>query len=213
MYSNTQKILLEFFGTAALLCTVVGSGIMGNNLANGNAAVALLGNTLATVAMLYLLIELIAPVSGAHFNPLVTILMGKQTPVVKMGFILAQCSGAFVGVWLAHLMFELPVLQVSTKVRMGVGQWIAEALATMGLLLVIYRTRFNKAAVHVSAFIGAAYWFTASTSFANPVAVLGRMYSNTFAGIAPESAMFFLLAQCVGALLAYCFNRVFLSTH
>jgi glycerol uptake facilitator-like aquaporin len=206
-YSAGQQIATECFGTMLLLCTVIGSGIMAQRLAQGNMAVALLGNTLATVWMLYVLIELLGPISGAHFNPLVTLIAGQQTLPIKAGYIAAQCVGAVCGAWLAHGMFELPVLQWSTTERSGWGQWLAEVLATACLLCVVLRTSAHKAASHVACFIGAAYWFTASTSFANPAAVLGRMLSDSFAGIAPGSALGFVAAQCVGAALAVGLNR------
>jgi glycerol uptake facilitator-like aquaporin len=206
-YSTAQTVSAELIGTMLLLCTVIGSGIMAQRLSGGNAAIALLANALATAWMLYVLIELIGPISGAHFNPLVTILIGEQTIGVKLAYITSQCIGAVLGAWLAHVMFELPVLQLATMVREGWGQWIAEAVASACLLLVVLRTNSDKAASHVAAVIGAAYWFTASTSFANPVAVLGRMMSDSFAGIAPASALGFVAAQCVGAGLAFTLNR------
>jgi glycerol uptake facilitator-like aquaporin len=206
-YSNRQQVAAEFFGTMLILCTVIGSGIMAQRLAGGNMGVALIANTLATVWILYVLIELVGPISGAHFNPLVTLLVGVQSVRLKVAFIVAQCSGALCGAWLAHAMFELPLLQFSTTIRTGWGQWVAEAVATACLLLVVYRTTADKAAKHVAAIIGAAYWFTASTSFANPVAVLGRMMSDSFAGIAPISSLAFIMAQCVGAVIAYTLNK------
>jgi glycerol uptake facilitator-like aquaporin len=205
-YSTTQQIAAELFGTMLLLCAVIGSGIMAQRLAGGNMAVALIANTLATVWMLYVLIELIGPISGAHFNPLVTLLAGKQASTVKLALIAAQCLGAVLGAWLANAMFELPIAQLATTIRQGWGQWVAEAVATACLMLVVFRTSTDKAPSHVAAVIGAAYWFTASTSFANPVAVLGRMLSDSFAGIAPSCAFGFVAAQCVGAALAYGLN-------
>jgi glycerol uptake facilitator-like aquaporin len=202
-----QQLLAECLGTATLLCAVIGSGIMAERLAGGNVAVALLANTLVTVWALYVLIETLGPVSGAHFNPLVTLLMWSKGQLVHMKpaqaaifFIVSQLLGAVLGAWLAHAMFDLPVLQTSAKLRTGTGQWIAEAVATAGLVFVILRAPEGKASLLVASYIGAAYWFTASTSFANPAAVLGRMLSDTFAGIAPASAPGFVLAQCVGAL-------------
>lgn len=205
-YSSMQQIAAEFFGTMLLLCTVIGSGIMAQRLSGGNLAVALIANTFATVWMLFVLIELIGPISGAHFNPLVTVFAGTQNVTIKVMFIAAQGVGAACGAWLANAMFDLPVLQFATTTRSGWGQWLAEAVATMCLLLVVFRTTPNKAAAHVAAVIGAAYWFTASTSFANPAAVLGRMFSDSFAGIAPASALGFVAAQCLGALIAYAVN-------
>ena len=212
----TQKLLAELLGTSALLCAVIGSGIMAERLCGGNTGLALLANTLATVFTLYVLIETLGPISGAHFNPLVTLLMwskGTLAPVstarTAMFFIVAQLMGAVLGAWLANAMFDLPVLQISHKLRGGWlasgqfggwGQWLAEAVATAGLLFVILRSPEGKASGLVACYIGAAYWFTASTSFANPAAVFGRMFSDSFAGIAPASALGFVLAQAVGAL-------------
>ena len=194
--------LAELLGTAALLCAVIGSGIMAENLASGNVAVALLANTLATVFALYVLIETLGPISGAHFNPAVTLLMAMRralTPARAVAYVLAQLIGAALGAWLAHAMFGLDILQWSQKVRTGPAQWLAEAVATAGLLFVILRAPAGKAPALVACYIGAAYWFTASTSFANPAAVFGRMMSNTFAGISPADAPGFVLAQFVGA--------------
>ena len=197
-----RKALAEGVGTAALLCAVIGSGIMAERLAGGNTAVALLANTLATVFALYVLIETLGPVSGAHFNPVVTLAMvfRRALPAREaLPYLGAQLSGAVAGAWLAHGMFGLQLLQTSTKLRNGPGQWLAEGVATAGLLFVILRAPAGKAAALVACYIGAAYWFTASTSFANPAAVLGRMLSDSFAGIAPVSAPGFVLAQCAGA--------------
>ena len=197
----------EFLGTAMLLCAVIGSGIMAERLSGGNMAIALLANTLATVFALYVLIETLGPVSGAHFNPLVTLVLaarGSFAPADRntavAAFIGAQLLGAVAGAWLAHLMFDLQLLQFSSKLRTGPGQWVAEAVATAGLVLVILRSPPGKGAALVACYIGAAYWFTASTSFANPAAVLGRMLSDSFAGIAPASAIGFVVAQAVGAV-------------
>ena len=215
---NLRKALLsEFIGTAALLCAVIGSGIMAERLSGGNNGVALLANTLATVFALYVLIETLGPVSGAHFNPVVTLVMWlkgalahdrpAQAAILLIAF---QLLGAVAGAWLAHLMFDLPILQFSVKLRGGMdaagqftgwGQWIAESVATAGLIFVILRSPPGKASALVACYIGAAYWFTASTSFANPAAVIGRMMSDSFAGIAPASALGFVLAQGVGGAL------------
>jgi glycerol uptake facilitator-like aquaporin len=205
--SLPQQLLAECLGTAGLLCAVIGSGVMAERLCGGNVGLALLANTLATVFALYVLIEIFGPVSGAHFNPLVTLLMWSKGQLaqikparVALLFIAFQLLGAVLGAWLAHAMFALPLLQTSQHVRSGAGQWIAEAAATAGLVLVILRAPSGKASALVASYIGAAYWFTASTSFANPAAVLGRMLSDSFSGIAPASAPGFVWAQCLGAL-------------
>jgi glycerol uptake facilitator-like aquaporin len=205
-----QRLFAETLGTLLLLCTVIGSGIMAQKLSQGNTAVALLANTLATVFILYVLIETLGPVSGAHFNPLVTLLFHAGNATEKASYVAAQCVGAVLGAWLAHAMFDQTIVQLSTHIRGGSvawGQWLAEAVATAGLVFVIARS--GAAGVHakasglVACYIGAAYWFTASTSFANPVAVLGRMMSDSFAGIAPASALGFVAAQCMGALIGW----------
>ncbi len=206
-----KKYFAEFIGTAALLCAVIGSGIMAEQLAGGNVAIALLANTLATVFALYVLIETLGPVSGAHFNPVVSMVMAfrKDLPAhLLMGYVLAQLTGAVLGAWLAHAMFELEILQWSTHVRTGPSQWLAEAIATAGLLFVILRAPEGKASAIVACYIGAAYWFTASTSFANPAAALGRMFSNTFAGIAPTDVPAFVVAQCLGGLLGVILSKL-----
>ena len=204
-----NQLFAEFLGTAALLCAVIGSGIMAVNLSSGNNGLALLANTLATVFALYVLIVLLGPVSGAHFNPLVTLVVFFSTSntaiaqqnraLVAILFIAFQLAGAVAGAWLANAMFDLSVLQFSSKVRGGWGQWLGEAVATAGLILVVMRAPAGKAAGLVACYIGAAYWFTSSTSFANPAAVMGRMLSDSFAGIAPGSALGFVTAQIVGA--------------
>ena len=209
-----RKLAAELLGTALLLAVVIGSGIMGERLSGGNAAIALLANTGATVCGLYVLIELFAPISGAHFNPLVSAAMawrGDLSGRALVGYIGAQLLGAVLGAWLAHAMFELPLLELSTKLRAGPGQLIAETVATAGLLLVVMRAPAQRAAFMVAAYIGAAYWFTASTSFANPAAVLGRMLSDSFAGISPASAPGFVMAQMVGALLGWMVHRFFFA--
>ena len=208
-----RKLVAEALGTALLLATVVGSGVMGERLAGGNVAIALLANTLATGAGLVALILTFGPVSGAHFNPVVTVadatlggISWKEVP----GFVVAQVAGALGGVLLAHAMFDLPLLQVSTHVRSGGPQLLSESVATFGLLAVILGTaRRRSAAVPfaVGAYITAAYWFTASTSFANPAVTLARSFTDTFAGIRPADAPGFALAQIVGAALAtLCFR-------
>ena len=194
--SLARRSAAEFVGTAVLLAVVIGSGIMAERLAAGNAAVALLANTLATMAGLFVLIELFAPLSGAHFNPVVSAVMawrGELPRRALLPYIAAQLAGALAGAWLAHAMFALTIVQFSTQVRIGGGQWLAEAVATAGLIFVILRASAARASTFVAAWIGAAYWFTASTSFANPAAAFGRMWSDSFAGIAPASVPGFVL--------------------
>ncbi len=213
-YTLAQNAFAECLGTAMLLCAVIGSGIMAERLSGGNNAVALLANTLATVFALFVLIEVLGPISGAHFNPLVTLIFMHNKSVAQQNiagaatvFIVVQLTGAVLGACLANAMFDLPVLHTSAKLRGGWGQWLAESVATAGLVFVIARSGAAgvnaKASALVACYIGAAYWFTASTSFANPAAVLGRMLSDSFAGIAPASALGFVAAQCVGAALGY----------
>jgi glycerol uptake facilitator-like aquaporin len=188
-----------------LLTVVIGSGIMAERLSDGNVAIALLANTAATVGALYVLIEVFGPISGAHFNPVVSAVMAFRGELPRRDlapYVAMQLIGAVLGAWLAHAMFDLSIVQTSTKLRMGTGQWIAEAVATAGLLLTILLAPAGKASSLVAAYIGAAYWFTASTSFANPAAVLGRMFSDSFAGIAPISAPGFVGAQIIGAAIA-----------
>jgi glycerol uptake facilitator-like aquaporin len=209
----SRALLAEALGTALLLAVVIGSGIMAERLSGGNTGVALLANTLATVFGLWVLIELLGPVSGAHFNPAVSMVMAlrRELPLPRLGaYIAAQLLGAALGAWLAHGMFDLPIWQVSSKVRWGAGQWLAEAVAAAGLLLVILRSSAQtpaKTPALVAAYIGAAYWFTASTSFANPAAVFGRMLSDSFAGIAPASALPFVAAQLLGAWAGWQVHR------
>ncbi len=209
-----RRLAAESLGTALLLAVVIGSGVMAERLAGGSVALALLANTLATVGGLYVLIEVFGPLSGAHFNPAVSAVMAwrRELPAgALLPYVAAQLVGAVAGAWLAHAMFDLPVLQVSAKLRSGTGQWIAEAVATFGLVLVILRAPAGRAAAMVAAYIGAAYWFTASTSFANPAAVFGRMFSDSFAGIAPASAPGFVLAELAGAALAVAAHRLLFS--
>jgi len=197
-----RRLLSEALGTALLLAAVVGSGIMAERLSGGNMAVALLANTFATVGALYVLIEVLGPVSRAHFNPAVSLVMrlrGELAAGLLLPYIAAQLVGAVLGAWLANVMFDLPLLQWSAKLRGGSGQWIGEVVATAGLLLLILRAPPSRVAAMIAAWIGAAYWFTSSTSFANPAAVVGRMFSDSFAGIAPASAAGFVLAEVVGA--------------
>jgi glycerol uptake facilitator-like aquaporin len=205
-----RKLVAEALGTALLLAVVIGSGIMAERLSGGNVAIALLANTLATVGGLYILIEVFAPISGAHFNPAVSAVMawrGELPAGVLVPYIAAQLLGAMLGAWLAHAMFDMSILQFSTKLRTGAGQWIAEVVATAGLLLVILRAPAGRGAAMVACYIGAAYWFTASTSFANPAAAFGRVFSDSFAGIAPSSAPGFMLAELVGAGIGALIHR------
>ena len=202
--TNLRKYFAELVGTAGLLCAVIGSGIMAENLSGGNNGVALIANTLATVFALYVLIEAFGPLSGAHFNPAVSMVMAFRNDLPRallLGYIVAQLLGAALGAWLAHAMFDLEILQWSTKVRSGNSQYLAEAVATAGLVFVILRSGAGKASMMVASYIGAAYWFTASTSFANPAAVFGRMMSNTFAGINPGNAIQFAVAEVIGAFI------------
>jgi len=198
-----RRLLAEFVGTALLLCAVIGSGIMGERLAAGNAAAALLANTLATVFALFVLIEVFGPISGAHFNPVVTLAFGRSAGLSRgtMGlYVAVQLAGALAGAMLANAMFDLPMLQWSGKDRTGAGQWLGEAVATAGLLLAIGLASPARVSAIVGAYIGAAYWFTSSTSFANPAAAFGRMFSDTFAGIAPGAMPGFVASQLIGAL-------------
>jgi glycerol uptake facilitator-like aquaporin len=208
MPTLSRQVCAEFLGTAILLAAVVGSGIMAQRLAGGNVALALLGNTLPTGAILTVLILVFGPVSGAHFNPAVSLALALRQELpweAAPAYLLAQFIGAIVGVWAAHLMFDLPLLQISTTVRTGPGQWLAEAIAAFGLLLTIFGCSANArtaTAYAVGLYITAAYWFTASTSFANPAVTLARSMSDTFAGIAPSGVPAFIAAQVVGALAA-----------
>lgn len=205
-----RKLLAELLGTALLLAIVIGSGIMAERLSGGNIAVALLANTAATVGGLYILIEVFGPISGAHFNPAVSAVMtfrGDLSQIELAAYVIVQLVGAMLGAWLAHAMFEVDIIQFSSKLRGGSGQWVAEVVATAGLLLVILRAPVGRASSMVAAYIGAAYWFTSSTSFANPAAAFGRMFSDSFAGIAPTSVGGFVAAQFVGAALAVVLNQ------
>ncbi len=201
-----KRYLSELVGTGSLLCAVIGSGIMAEQLAGGNLAIALLANTLATVFALYVLIEILGPISGAHFNPVVSIILAFRKDLARhhlFGYVIAQLVGAALGAWVAHAMFDLEILQWSTKVRTGPSQWFAELVATGGLIFVIFRSPEGKASTLVACYIGAAYWFTASTSFANPAAAFGRMFTNTFAGISPVDVPAFMVAQIVGGFLGF----------
>jgi glycerol uptake facilitator-like aquaporin len=206
-----RKLLAEFLGTALLLACVVGSGIMGANLAGGNDAIALLANAGATAAMLYVLILVLGPVSGAHFNPAVTLalrLRGEMRTREALAYIGVQVVAAVGGVLLAHAMFGLPLLQPGTHARSGGAQWLSEAVATFGLVMAILlgmRHRPPTVPALVAGYIFAAYWFTASTSFANPAVTLARSLTRTFAGIRPGDVGGFVLAECVGAIAALLF--------
>jgi glycerol uptake facilitator-like aquaporin len=208
-----RRVFAEWLGTAFLLATVIGSGIMAERLSGGNAALALLCNTIPTGAILVVLILIFAPLSGAHFNPAVTLAFAlrHELPWQAAGlYIAAQVTGAIAGAWIAHLMFELPLWQLSLTPRTGIGQWLAETVATFGLLLTIFGcgARSPSAIPYaVGLYITSAYWFTASTSFANPAVTLARSLSNTFAGIAPDSVVAFILAQLLGAGLAVILSR------
>ena len=203
-----RAVFAEGLGSFFLFATVIGSGVMAERLAGGNVAVALLGNTLATGAMLFVLITMLGPISGAHFNPAVSLvfrLRGELTTRMALAYTAAQLAGGILGVWAAHLMFDLPILQVSEKARTGVGQWAGELIATFGLVLTILgtlRSRQEWVPVSVALYITAAYWFTSSTSFANPAITVARSLSNSFAGIAPGDVAGFVSAQIVGAVLA-----------
>ncbi|HVY66723.1 MAG TPA: MIP/aquaporin family protein [Gammaproteobacteria bacterium] len=200
-----RRLAAEALGSLLLAATVIGSGVMAERLAAGNLAVALLANTAATVAVLGVLITLLAPVSGAHFNPAVTLVAALRralAPADATAYVLAQVAGCCAGAPLAHAMFELPLWQTSTHVRAGAAQWLAEIVATFGLLLVVLGCSRERAAWTVAAWIGAAYWFTSSTSFANPAITIARALSDTFAGIRPADVPGFVVAQLAGAALA-----------
>lgn len=204
----SKRLVAEAIGTAFLLATVVGSGIMGESLSDGNDAIALLGNTLATGAILVVLILVFGPVSGAHFNPAVTLVFALRKEITASHAVLyvgVQIVAAIAGVCVAHLMFDQSVIQASIKIRTGSGQWIAETVATFGLLASILgclRWRPDAVPYAVGLFITAGYWFTASTSFANPAVTIGRTFTDTFSGIQAADAPAFIVAQVIGAVLA-----------
>ena len=203
----SRRLVAEALGTLLLVATVVGSGIMAERLAGGNMAVALLGNTLATGAILFVLITALGPVSGAHFNPAVTLVFALRRNLgwgTAAGFVLVQILGAIGGTMLAHAMFEVPLIQVSTHARSGPAQWLSEAVATFALVFTILatlRARPDAVALAVALVIVAGYWFTASTSFANPAVTIARSLTDSFSGIAPNDVAAFILAQIAGALL------------
>jgi glycerol uptake facilitator-like aquaporin len=208
MPSLAQRVFCEWLGTAFLLATVVGSGIMAERLAGGNLAIALLGNTIPTGAILVVLITILGPVSGAHFNPAVSLVFAarRELPWIELGpYVIAQCLGAIAGAVLAHLMFDLAPLVIGTQARTGPSQWLAEVVATFALVLTILGgLRFAPSSVPwlVGLVITAAYWFTASTSFANPAVTLARGFTTTFAGIALGDVPGFVIAQLIGAAAA-----------
>ena len=203
-----RRLAAEGVGSFLLFACVIGSGIMAQNLSGGNDAVALLGNTIATGAMLFVLITMLGPISGAHMNPavsLVAVSRGELRWTDAVGYILVQLALGICGAWAAHLMFGLPTLQLSVKARTGLGQWAGEAIATFGLILTILGTIRHRPAwvpASVALYITSAYWFTSSTSFANPAITVARSLTNTFAGIAPHDVPLFILAQLIGAFLA-----------
>jgi glycerol uptake facilitator-like aquaporin len=213
MSSLAQRAVSECLGTSFLLAAVVGSGIMAAKLAGGNSAIALLCNTLPTGAILVVLILIFGPLSGAHFNPAVSLafaLRGALPWPIAGLYVAVQVLGALIGVWAAHMMFELPVWQLSMNVRSGTGQWLAEVIATFGLLLTIFgciSRRPDATAYAVGLYITAAYWFTSSTSFANPAVTIGRSLSDTFAGISPRGVAAFIIAQLMGTLVAVALGR------
>ena len=204
----TRRIAAEGLGSFFLFACVIGSGIMAEKLSGGNDAVALLGNTIATGAILFVLITMLGPISGAHMNPAVSLVAasrGELTWRVTALYIAAQLAFGILGAWAAHIMFDLPTLQLSTKVRTGFGQWTGEAVATFGLIMTILGTvrhRREWVPATVALYITAAYWFTSSTSFANPAITVARSLSDTFAGIAPHSVPPFIVAQLIGAAFA-----------
>jgi len=204
-----RRLFTEGLGTALLLATVVGSGIMGANLSGGNVSLALLGNTLSTGAILVVLITIFGPVSGAHFNPVVSIVFALRQELTfqeMIAYISVQFFGAVLGVYLAHGMFDVEIIQTSTHIRTGYGQWLSEAVATFGLLLTIFGCLAHapdRIPFAVGLYIMAAYWFTASTSFANPAVTFARSFTDTFSGIAPVNIAAFIAAQLLGAMMAY----------
>lgn len=203
-----QRLFAEAFGTCLLVATVIGSGIMGERLAGGNQAIALLGNTLPTGAILIVIITMLGPISGAHLNPAVTAAFVLKRDICvadAAGYVLAQVTGAMIGVLAAHAMFEVPLLQLSVKARAGFAQTFSEWVATLGLMttiLLTLRADATKVATSVGLYITAAYWFTASTSFANPAVTIARAFSNTFSGISSANVAPFIAAQFLGAISA-----------
>lgn len=213
----SARLLAEALGTFFLFATVVGAGIMAEKLAGGNVAVALIGNTLPIAGMLYVIIVMLGPVSGAHFNPVVTLVMklrGEIENGAALAYVLVQVISGVLAVWLVHLMFELPVIQIADTPRTGIGQWVSEGIATFGLILTILATARaapDKVPVSVALYIFAACWFTSSTSFANPAITIARSFTDTFAGIAPMDIPGFVAAQIAGALVAMGVGRALLG--
>ena len=214
-----RRIAAEGLGSFFLFACVIGSGIMAGNLSQGNDAIALLGNTLATGAILFVLIILLGPISGAHMNPAVSLVAACRSELRwsdAAAYILAQLAFGILGAWAAHLMFGLPTLQLSVKARTGLGQWAGEFIATFGLILTILGTvRFRRDWVpaSVALYITAAYWFTSSTSFANPAITIARSLTNTFSGIAPPDVPLFIAAQLIGAGCAALVAKVLFDAH
>lgn len=213
----TRRIAAESLGAFFLFACVIGSGIMAQGLSGGNDGVALLANTIATGAMLFVLITMLGPISGAHFNPAVTLVFALRRELAWFdagAYVAAQLAFGVLGAWTAHLMFDLPTLQLSVKTRTGLGQWVGELVATFGLVLTILGTVKYKpqaVAASVGLYITAAYWFTSSTSFANPAITMARSLSDTFAGIAPHDVPMFIAAQLVGAVSAMIVGSVLFS--
>ncbi|MCY4051172.1 MAG: aquaporin family protein [Gammaproteobacteria bacterium] len=209
MYLAKQKYLAEFIGTFFLLVTVIGSGIMAESLSGNIAALSLLGNTIPTGAILVVLITMFGPISGAHFNPAVTlvfILRREISGLDSVVYVVMQIAGGLLGALVAHAMFEMEIVQTSAKLRSGSAQWLSESLATFGLVLAILLTlqfRKNAVAMVVGLYITAAYWFAASTSFANPAVTIARSFTDTFSGIYPFHAPAFIFSQIIGAICAY----------
>ena len=201
-----KKYLTEFFGTAALLSVITGSGFMGQELAAGNDAVTLLGNSIATGAALYVLITILGPISGAHFNPLVSVMAYRQKQLKQndlLPYITSQITGAISGVWMTHLMFNLPIIQASTKIRTGLGIWFSELIATLILLTVIYlglKYAKKQIAMIVALTVTAGYWFTSSTFFCNPAVTFARSLTNTFVGVAPQNILGFVIPQVIALI-------------
>ena len=217
--SLARRLAAEGIGSFFLFAAVIGSGVMAETLAGGNVAVALIGNTLATGAILFVLITMLGPISGAHFNPAVSLVFASRGELPwrdAAAFIVVQLLGGVLGAWAAHLMFDLPILEYSIKARSGIGQWTGEAIATFGLILTIIGTVRHRPAwvpASVALYITSAYWFTSSTSFANPAITVVRSLSNSFAGIAPRDVPMFVLAQLIGAAAAALVSRALFDEH